>query len=93
MFYREARPLLADEEINAAAERLSQRLDLAAKEATPSLVALYAVLAAESAGESNQRDGALSRIGKLHSDIDEIFATMDEIGAWLEAHIADESGR
>lgn len=93
MYYIEARPLLADEKIQAAATRLSQRLGLAAKEATPSLVALYAILAAEAAKEPNQRDGALARIDKLHADIDEIFATMEEIGAWLEAHLVDESGR
>ena len=93
MYYVEARPLLADKKIQAAATRLSQRLDLAAKEATPSLIALYAVLAAEAAKESNQRDRALARINKLHAEIDEIFSTMQEIGGWLKVHVEDESSR
>lgn len=93
MYYAKARPLLADNEIQAASARLSQRLNLAAQEATTSLIALYAVLAAEAAKESNQRDGALARINKLHAEIDEIFSTMQEIGGWLKVHVEDERER
>ena len=93
MYYDEARPLLADAEIKAIAERLSKRLEQAAMDATPSLVALYAVLAADRSGGPDIRGRAIARMGELMAEIDEVFSTMDEIGAWLEAHVADESGR